>query len=113
MKYSKTIQLSRFIVDAKEDEIVDHEDHDTLNNRKYNLRVTKFQKNTMNRNGKNSNNKSGYRNVFWNSNIEKWSVRLSINYKTINLGDYDDVDEAGRVAEEGRQKYYGEYAGIN
>lgn len=107
---STSVFLHKFVMNEKEN-IVDHIEHNTLDNRKKNLRVTNNALNSKNRKGKNSNNKSGYRNVFWNSTIEKWSVRLCKDYKTINLGDYDDVDEAACIAKEGRLKYYGEYAG--
>jgi len=59
----KIRQLAREIVEAKEDEYVDHKNHDTLDNRRNNLRITKFEQNAKNRKGKNKNNKSGYRNV--------------------------------------------------
>ena len=76
--------LHRLLTDTTDPDIrVDHENYDTLDNRKNNLRVTNDDKNTKNRSSKNSNNKSGHRNVSWN----------------------------GLYAEEMRQKYYGEYAG--
>jgi len=110
-KYS-TLLLHRFIMNVSDPEIdVDHIDHDTLNNKKENLRVTEAIHNTKNRKGKNKNNQSGYRNVFWDSNREKWKVSLCKNYKHISGGYYDDVHEAGSVAEEMREKYYGEFKG--
>ena len=78
-----------------------------------NLRIASDTQNETNRKGRNSNNKSGYRNVFWDTRKEQWSVGLCRDYKRIQLGYYDDVDEAGRVAEQARQKYYGDYAGKN
>ncbi|MCE5220201.1 MAG: hypothetical protein LLF98_02740 [Clostridium sp.] len=110
---SKIHLLHKIILDADvtKNQYIDHKDHDTLNNRKYNLQIIENDKNTKNRKSKNSNNKSGYRNVFWNSGKEKWQVSLCQNYKRIIIGYYDDVDEAGRVAEESRQQYYGKFAG--
>ena len=114
-KSKKKTSLHYFLMNPNnlKDVHVDHINHDTLDNRECNLRVSKISDNLENRKGRNSNNKSGYRNVFWNSAISKWSVSLCKNYKRIDLGDYDDVDEAGRVAEAGRQKYYGKFAGNN
>ena len=62
---------------------------------------------------RNKNNKSGYRNVCWDG--YKWVVQLSIKGKNTHLGrfDYEDLDKAGKFAEEMRQKYYGEFAGGN
>ena len=51
--------------------------------------------------------------MFWNKNKQQWSVGLCRNCKRIQIGYYDDLEEAGRVAEQARQKYYGTYAGLN
>lgn len=106
--------LHRWIVDAQEDEYVDHiEQTETLDNRRSNLRVTTNSKNNQSRKGKNVNNKSGYRNVFWNSGIEKWTVTLMVKYERIHIGDFDDVHEAGKAAEIARHEFYGEFAGVS
>lgn len=89
--------------------LVDHRNHDTLDNRKANLRIVEKQANTRNRNGANINNKSGYRNVCLIRG--KWQVQIQIDGKNTNMGRFNDVDEAGLFAEEMRHKYYGEFAG--
>lgn len=102
--------------DASKGEIVDHIDaKNTLDNRKSNLRKTDNLHNTKNRKGKNKNNKSGYRNVFWNTREERWFVTLQIDGKQKCFGRFkkDEVDKAGVLAEEMRQKYYGKFAGVN
>jgi hypothetical protein len=108
-----SILLHRFITGAKEDNIIDHINHNTLDNRKCNLRISEQNENLKHRNGKNQNNKSGYRNVFWDNNQCVWKVTLCDNYKTIYIGTFNDVHEAGKAAEEARQKYYGEFKGIS
>lgn len=101
--------LHRFVVNANSALVVDHYDHNTLNNRKYNLRIAEKSNNEKNRKSKNSNNKSGYRNV---SMVDgKWIVQLQIKGKNTRLGSFDDVHEAGEFAKEMREKYYGEFAG--
>lgn len=101
--------LHRWIFDYPKGIVIDHINHDTLDNRRCNLRLTEQKKNLKNRNGKNKNNKSGYRNVCKINN--KWVVQLQINGKNTTLGRFLDVHEAGQFAEEMRQKYFGEYAG--
>lgn len=93
--------------------VVDHKNHDMLDNRRCNLRATENSLNLTNRNGRNRNNKSGYRNVFWNTQAGKWQVVLRPKGKLLNFGFYDNVDKAGLVAEKARQDIYGEYAGKN
>lgn len=111
---AKSVYLHRLILGVTDPkQVVDHIDHNGLNDRLSNLRIVEHNNNDRYRKSKNKNNKSGYRNVFWNSTISKWSVSLSHNYKQIHIGDYDDVDEAGKAAEEARQKYYKNFAGGN
>lgn len=92
---------------------VDHINHNYLDNRKSNLRIVTVQNNCLNRKGKNTNNKSGYRNVQWDKIRQKWSVILQINGRAKRLGSFDDIDEAGLFAEQMRDNYYGEFAGDN
>lgn len=109
----KALKLHKFISNAADNEVVDHVNHDTLDNRKSNLRNIPYGKNSTNRKTKNSNNKSGYRNVSWSKSENVWRVQISINGKNTYLKSfsYEQLEEAGRYAEEMRQKYYGEYAG--
>jgi hypothetical protein len=111
-KPNKYLLLHRLIMNVKNPRIkVDHINHNTLDNRKTNLRLCSNSNNNRNRERKNSNNKSGYRNVCWLKKYNKWCDQLQINGKNTILGKFDDVDEAGTFAEQMRQKYYGEYAG--
>ena len=91
--------------------IIHHKDHNGLHNKKENLEVLSNQLNSTDRKGKNKNNKSGYRNVCWNKQREQWMVQIQIDGKNTRLGYFNDVDEAGKFAEEMRRKYYGKYAG--
>ena len=95
------------------DKIVDHIEHNTLDNRKSKLRIVETNENLKNRKGRNRNNKSGYRNVSWDGS--KWIVQLQVNGKNTCLGRFpkNQLEEAGRFAEEMREKYYGKFAGTN
>lgn len=109
---NEKIFLSNIIAGiSNKDFHADHIDHNTLNNRKNNLRIDKTSNNLKNRKSKNSNNTSGYRNVSWNKSINKWVVQLQVNGKNTILGKFDDVHEAGKFAKKMRIKYYGDYAG--
>lgn len=109
---SRPVFLHQFLLGAN-GETVDHENNDTLDNRKSNLRVVLNKNNLQNRKGRNSNNKSGYRNVSWNSKRNKWMVQLQVDGKNKVLGlfEKEELELAGKFAEEMRQKYYGEFAG--
>lgn len=107
----RTTYLHRIILDIdnipnSRNIIPHHKNHDTLDNRKYNLQIKNTADNSVIRKEINKNNKSGYRNVFWNKRKEKWVVHLQINGKNTQLGSFIDVHEAGKFAEEMRLKYY-------
>lgn len=114
-KHGKALKLHKFVMNAKENEVVDHINHDTLCNEKHNLRVIAQRNNTTNRKSKNKNNKSGFRNVCWVQRDHQWVVQLQINGKRKRLGSfpYEKLEEAGVFAEEMRRKYYGDFAGKN
>lgn len=101
--------------DSSNGEKVDHIDHDTFNTRKKNLRISVNLENTKNRKSKNKNNKSGFRNVFWNTKDERWMVALQIEGKQRYFGrfKFNDLEKAGARAEEMRQLHYKEFAGNN
>jgi hypothetical protein len=87
----------------------DHEDRNGLNNRKSNLRPASQAQNQANT-GPYSNNSSGHKGVHWSKSRKKWVAEICVNYKTIPLGRYDNLQDAiaaRRVAEE---KYQGGYA---
>lgn len=111
-KRCKPIFLHQFIMNAN-GKIVDHKNNDGLDNRKSNLRMATDKNNSTNRRSRNKNNSSGYRNVSWSERYGKWIVQMQVNKKNTILGKFDNVHEAGKFAEEMRQKYYGEYAGKN
>jgi hypothetical protein len=103
----KSLRLHRFVTDAKENEHVDHRNHDTLDNRLENLKVTTNQTNTMNRKGANKTNKStGIRNVSYDKTVNKYLVQLQVDGKNTCFGRFDTLEEAKRCAEENRKRLY-------
>lgn len=94
---------------------VDHEDHDTLNNRKYNLRSTINKKNLSHRNGANSNNKTGVRNVnlvnLYGGKQEYWVQFCRDGERFKWEFPIDQFQEACDFADIKRVEIFGEFAG--
>jgi hypothetical protein len=90
---------------------VDHRDADTLNNRKFNLRIVTKSQNNMNRN-KQQNNKSGYKGILWyyHHGYNKWKASIRKDHKIYNLGYYDDINDAIKARKDAEIKFFGEYA---
>lgn len=111
-KREPNIALHRLIIDVKKDEMIDHINGDTLDNRRENLRVCN---NTQNqRNQKLSNrNTTGYKGVSWHKKEKKWISRIRVNNKLIHLGYFKDLIEAAKAYDKAALIYFGEFASIN
>ena len=90
-------------------EIVDHINGNTSDNRIENLREATALGNNHNRSIA-KNNKSGIKGVFFSNQMNKWKTQITINYKQIHLGYYDDKDLAELVVSEARNKYHKSFA---
>lgn len=100
----RTIKAHRLITEAPKGQHVDHINHNTLDNRKCNLRLVSIAENQQNRLGAQSNSKSGIRGVVWNIQAGKWVARLTINKKRIHLGYFNNIIIAEKAVKEARKK---------
>jgi hypothetical protein len=97
----KQIWMHRFVMNTPRGYVVDHINHDTLDNRKSNLRNVKNAQNMQNKRLY-KNSKTGIRGVHWNEEIKKWYADFRVNGKTHYVGSFDDVDEARKAVEKAR-----------
>ena len=95
-------------MNCPKDMVVDHINHNPLDNRKSNLRICTQRENVMN-SSLNSNNTSGCTGVAWVKENNRWWAYIDINNSRINLGYFIDYDEAVKVRKEAEIKYFGEY----
>jgi hypothetical protein len=102
------IKLHRFIMDIldNDDVVIDHEDRNPLNNRKYNLRICTNRENTRYK-GIQSNNTSGVIGVNYVERVNKWRAYITPNKKQIFLGYYDDIENATTARLQAELRYYG------
>lgn len=98
-KYSKSVlMIHQVIAEIKygqyNNELVpDHLSRDTDDNRKCNICLKSNQKNSHNR-GLSKANTSGKTGVSYNKQRNLWTAYITINYKTIHLGDFASLDDA-------------------
>lgn len=104
-----TILMHRAIMGCPQGLTVDHINHDTLDNRKSNLRVCTQSQNNMNTR-KYSNNKSGYKGVMWHKYSKRWCAEIRANKKKIHLGYFVSKEEAYEAYCVAVKKYHGEFA---
>ena len=93
---------------APDDKLVDHIYHQKNDNRKSQLRLCSPSENVRNRSI--SHSSSGVCGVYWYSKNEKWSVEIVVDGKKINLGLFEDKEQAIKVRKEAEEKYFGEFA---
>lgn len=100
------VQLHRLIMETPKGLVVDHINHNTLDNRKCNLRNVTIIRNSQNRKGAQIDSKSGVRGVHFNQRLNKWIAQITVNKVKKYLGCYQDIKEAERVVELAREKYF-------
>ena len=113
-KTRKEIGMHNLIMNVQDREsYVDHIIHNDeekrgLDNRKSNLRIVNPTQNAQN-SKKSIRNTSGVKGVNWDKKRNKWRVRITIDGKRIELGWFDNKEDAIKVREETENKYWGEY----
>lgn len=100
--------MHRVLMDAPPDMEVDHQDGDSLNNRRGNLRLCTHKKNRGNTR-KHKDNKSGFKGVCWNKNAQKWQGSAMGTY----LGLFEDKEDAARAYDEAAKRIVGPFANLN
>ena len=88
--------------------IIDHINGNKIDNRICNLRNATYQQNNCNK--KFIENTSGIKGVCWDKVRGKWFARIMLNYKSINIGRFDNLNDAKLAIEAARIKYHGEFA---
>jgi hypothetical protein len=76
--------------------VVDHQNNDSLDNRRENLRHVSRHINGVNQKFQ-SRNKSGYRGVSWRKDHLRWQSVARVNGKNISLGEYKDITLAAEA----------------
>jgi hypothetical protein len=96
---STRIQMSRLVLNLKSNDKhqADHINHNTLDNRKKNLRIIT--------NKVNSQNRRGVKGYYWSKIAKKWIANIGVNGKSIHLGRFTVESEARQAYLDARQKY--------
>lgn len=104
-----TYYLARFILDAPKGMHVDHINHDTLDNRRCNLRICNSAENRRNA----SSHICEHKGVHWHSRDKVWCASIRVDKKLIHLGSYHDKSLAISAYNNAAIEYFGEFACLN
>jgi hypothetical protein len=106
------ISMANEILQCKPGEEADHISHDTLDNRRQNLRKATHSQNVHNRRIQ-RHNTSGYIGVHWHKKNKKWIAMIAQNGTSAYLGSFLSCEDAARAYDEAAKKSYGEFAVLN
>ncbi len=109
---SKRIHMHRLIMNTPDHLVCDHINHDSLNNRKANLRNCTIQQNNANSRGADGAT-SQFKGVSWDKRRNKWVAGIKVDGRQRNLGLFDDEVEAARAHDAAAKELHGEYAALN
>jgi hypothetical protein len=104
----KIIRMHRLLCGAKQGDIVDHINGDTLDNRRCNLRIVDTSQNMINSKMR-RNNTSGYKGVGFSKLDNKWFAYISVDKKRIGLGRFKDKGDAIAARQKAEKEIYGEF----
>ena len=101
------IFLHRLIMPCDKNHVVDHINHNRLDNRKENLRICTQQENIWN--VKRTPGKNSKCVGVSLTPTGKWVARIKDHKKQINLGCFDNYEDAVKARKEAEIKYFGDY----
>jgi hypothetical protein len=106
------VLMHRQIMNAEKGTLVDHRDHNGLNNSRSNLRKATRSQNMQNR-GAQINNKSGYKGVSWDKKRSKWQAQIECARVKIHLGFFTDKKAAAKVYQEKAIELHGDFSNFS
>lgn len=108
----KRLHMHRQVIGYIKGMVVDHINHDCLDNRKENLRLCTHTQNCMNRLS-NKNSSSQYKGVYFHKSSGHWQASIRVSTKLIHLGTYRKEIDAAKVYNENAVRYFKEFANVN
>lgn len=91
------------------DKLIDHINGNRSDNRIENLRLASQGENLMNR-GRQSNNKAGYKGIWFDNQRQLWAAMIGFNNQKKALGRYETAEEAARAYDAAARLYHGQFA---
>lgn len=108
-KGRKMTLMHRELMGAGPDQLVDHVNHDGLDNRRVNLRVCSKAENQRNQR-RNSKNTTGHKGVSYDKVRGKFAANIQVDGRQIALGRFDAIEDAVSAYEVAAKRYHGDFS---
>lgn len=107
---NRRISMHRLITGATSDQIVDHKNRDSLDNRRCNLRIVTSSQNMANRR---KNSRSKYKGIWFDRQRRRWRAAIEFNGKRYSLGRFKEPVQAALAYDQAARKIHGSFACVN
>lgn len=111
-KAKRSILMHRFIMNAQPGQLIDHRHHNTLDNRKEQLRICNESQNHSNTR-KRIDNTSGLIGVHLFKRTQRWQAQIRYEGRKIHIGCFADKIQAAIERDKKAKELHGEFAYLN
>jgi len=105
------VYMHRFILTPPSGILIDHENHNGLDNQRKNLRCCVYANNSQNK--IKVKGISMFKGVCWNKSSKKWQSQIGASKTTIYLGVFESEEKAALAYDEAAIKQFGPFAQTN
>ena len=107
------IYMHQEVIQVPAGMVIDHINHDGMDNRRANVRAATYSQNLYHRKKRSGAMYSKYKGVHWHKLHNKWAARITFEKKTIDLGYFLSEINAARAYDDAAKIYHGEFASLN
>lgn len=108
---SAKVFMHRLICGVSGEDMVDHRNGDTLDNRRSNLRIATNSQNQQNR--RLVAGKHPYKGIQYNRESGKWQTQITVDGTRKYIGMFSTAEQAARGYDAAAREYFGEFAAVN